>query len=102
MVNRTRGKCSSRPPQIPRWRDRAMFWRLPRSGDTSVAVDDPVCDDSGVLVQKERSAMGATLNPYLSFTDNARQALQFYQGVLGGELTLNTFGAFGAEGPDAE
>jgi PhnB protein len=46
--------------------------------------------------------MGATLNPYLSFTDNARQALQFYQGVLGGELTLNTFGSFGAEGPDAE
>jgi PhnB protein len=43
------------------------------------------------------------LNPYLSFPDTARQALEFYRGVFGGELTLSTFGeAGGAEGPDAD
>jgi PhnB protein len=42
------------------------------------------------------------LNPYISFTDNARQALEFYRGVFGGELTVNTFGDFGqADSPDA-
>ncbi|MEP6815049.1 MAG: VOC family protein [Marmoricola sp.] len=34
----------------------------------------------------------STLNPYLSFRDNARAAMEFYQSVFGGELTLNTFG----------
>jgi PhnB protein len=34
----------------------------------------------------------STLNPYLSFRDNAREALEFYQSVFGGELTLSTFG----------
>lgn len=34
------------------------------------------------------------LNPYLSFRDDARQALEFYQGVLGGELEITEFGAF--------
>jgi PhnB protein len=43
------------------------------------------------------------LNPYISFTDTARQAMEFYRGVFGGELALNTFGeAGGAEGPDAD
>ena len=32
------------------------------------------------------------LNPYLSFKDNARQAMEFYKTVFGGELTLSTFG----------
>lgn len=36
----------------------------------------------------------ANLNPYLSFRDDARQALEFYQGVLGGELEITEFGAF--------
>ena len=43
--------------------------------------------------------MASRLNPYLSFTDNARQAMEFYQGVFGGTLTFNTFGEYGA--PDA-
>ncbi|MFC7448903.1 VOC family protein [Rhodococcus daqingensis] len=43
--------------------------------------------------------MSSRLNPYLSFADNARQAMEFYQGVFGGTLNLNTFGEFGA--PDA-
>lgn len=36
----------------------------------------------------------STLNPYLSFRTDARQALEFYQGVLGGELEINLFGEF--------
>jgi PhnB protein len=31
------------------------------------------------------------LNPYLSFRDNAREAMTFYQTVFGGKLTLSTF-----------
>jgi PhnB protein len=33
-----------------------------------------------------------TLNPYVSFIDNAREAMTFYHSVFGGELTLSTFG----------
>ncbi len=39
--------------------------------------------------------MTSRLNPYISFKDNARQAMEFYRGVFGGELHLNTFGDFG-------
>jgi PhnB protein len=44
------------------------------------------------------------LNPYISFSDKARQALEFYRGVFGGELVLSTFGEGGmaAEGADAD
>ena len=37
----------------------------------------------------------SVLNPYISFRDNARQALEFYRDVFGGDLTLNTFGQYG-------
>ncbi len=47
--------------------------------------------------------MASRLNPYISFTDNARQAMEFYQSVLGGTLTVNTFGESGAPaGPGAD
>jgi PhnB protein len=36
--------------------------------------------------------MPTRLNPYLGFRDNARQAMEFYRSVFGGELTLSTFG----------
>jgi PhnB protein len=43
------------------------------------------------------------LNPYIAFSDDARQALEFYRSVFGGELSLSTFGeAGGADGPDAD
>src|SRR4249919_2265260 len=43
------------------------------------------------------------LNPYISFKDNARQAMEFYKGVFGGGLTLNTFGEYGQpDSPDAD
>ncbi len=35
--------------------------------------------------------MPTRLNPYLSFKDNAREAMQFYHGVFGGKLVMNTF-----------
>ena len=39
--------------------------------------------------------MAATLNPYLAFGSNARQAMEFYRDVFGGDLRINTFGEFG-------
>jgi PhnB protein len=42
------------------------------------------------------------LNPYLSFRDNAREAMDFYQSVFGGELTRSTFGEFQASQDPAE
>jgi PhnB protein len=40
--------------------------------------------------------MATRLNPYLSFTGKARQALEFYRDVFGGDLNITTFGEFGA------
>ena len=46
--------------------------------------------------------MAMRLNPYLSFPGNAREAMEFYADVLGGNLTINTFGEYGMEGPGAD
>jgi PhnB protein len=35
--------------------------------------------------------MTIRLNPYLGFKDNAREAIEFYHSVFGGELTVNSF-----------
>ncbi|OLB66939.1 MAG: hypothetical protein AUI10_01270 [Actinobacteria bacterium 13_2_20CM_2_72_6] len=43
--------------------------------------------------------MASRLNPYLSFTDNARPAMEFYRSVFGGELTVSTFGEMGEQDP---
>jgi PhnB protein len=43
----------------------------------------------------EGAEVPSNLNPYISFRDNARQAMAFYQDVFGGNLTLNTFGEYG-------
>jgi PhnB protein len=43
--------------------------------------------------------MGTHLNPYITFNGDARQAMEFYAQVFGGELKTNTFGDFG--GADA-
>jgi PhnB protein len=42
------------------------------------------------------------LNPYLNFKDNTREAMQFYQSVFGGELSLATFADFNASQDPAE
>ena len=46
--------------------------------------------------------MTSRLNPYISFADNARQAMEFYRGVFGGELAMNTFGEMGGAAPGDE
>jgi PhnB protein len=46
--------------------------------------------------------MPTTLNPYLGFRDNAREAMNYYQTVFGGELALSTFGEFQASEDPAE
>ena len=43
--------------------------------------------------------MASRLNPYLSFPGTAREAMEFYADVFGGELVLRTMGELG--GPDA-
>lgn len=42
------------------------------------------------------------LNPYLSFRVEAREALEFYRSVLGGELVINTFEGYGDMGVPPE
>ena len=46
--------------------------------------------------------MTSKLNPYLSFKDNARQAMEFYQSVFGGELQMNTFKEYQASKDPSE
>jgi len=44
----------------------------------------------------------ALLNPYLMFRGQARQALEFYASVFGGEFTVSTFGEFPMPGIGAD
>ena len=47
--------------------------------------------------------MSTVLNPYLNFRAQAREAMAFYQSVLGGELTATTFREQGGmDVPEAE
>jgi PhnB protein len=46
--------------------------------------------------------MNTLLNPYLGFRDNARQAMDFYQSVFGGELVRSTFEEYQASEDPAE
>ncbi|HLE14018.1 MAG TPA: VOC family protein [Anaerolineales bacterium] len=46
--------------------------------------------------------MQSKLNPYLSFKDTARQAMEFYQSVFGGKLAMNTFKEFQASDDPSE
>ncbi|MDQ0239744.1 VOC family protein [Arthrobacter bambusae] len=46
--------------------------------------------------------MTTNLNPYISFRDNAKEAMAFYQSVFGGELTQSTFAEFHASEDPAE
>ncbi|MET8123219.1 VOC family protein [Micromonospora sp. NPDC005189] len=43
--------------------------------------------------------MQTRLNPYLNFPGTAREAMEFYHQVFGGELKMNTFGEFGSTEP---
>ena len=46
--------------------------------------------------------MSTKLNPYLSFKNNAREAMQFYKSVFGGTLTISTFKEFNVSQDPAE
>lgn len=47
--------------------------------------------------------MASLLNPYLNFDGNTREAMEFYHSVLGGDLTIHTFGEYGGgEGVNPE
>jgi PhnB protein len=46
--------------------------------------------------------MSTILNPYLSFKDNTRQAMEFYHSVFGGELVMSTFKDFQASKDPSE
>src|SRR3989344_5502478 len=44
----------------------------------------------------------STLSPYLNFNGNCAEAMKFYQSVLGGKLTLQTFGEALKETPEKD
>jgi PhnB protein len=46
--------------------------------------------------------MTVRLNPYLSFGDNAREAMEHYRSVFGGELDITTFAEGGASDEPGE
>jgi PhnB protein len=53
-------------------------------------------------VPTKEDLVASRLNPYISYDGNARQAMEFYERVFGGTLTLNTFGELGAQDPGYE
>ncbi len=46
--------------------------------------------------------MPTRLSPYIGFRDNAKEAMEFYQSVFGGELTRSTFAEFQVSDDPAE
>lgn len=46
--------------------------------------------------------MSTTLNPYLTFAKNCKEAMEFYQSILGGELKMTTFGQGMPGGDESE
>ncbi len=46
--------------------------------------------------------MTSRLNPYIAYSGDARQAMEYYREVFGGELVLSTFGESGMAAPGFE
>lgn len=46
--------------------------------------------------------MPSRLNPYISFKNNTREAMEFYKSVFGGKLAMSTFKEFHASEDPAE
>jgi PhnB protein len=46
--------------------------------------------------------MASRLNPYLNFRGQAREALEFYASVFGGDVVVSTFGQFGEPPPGSQ
>jgi PhnB protein len=49
-----------------------------------------------------RKIMSTRLNPYLGFRDNAKEAMEYYHSIFGGELTRSTFGEYHASEDPSE
>jgi PhnB protein len=48
-----------------------------------------------VVAGAQNGGMASILNPYLNFRGQAREAIEFYHSVFGGELTVGSFADFG-------
>ena len=46
--------------------------------------------------------MAVVLNPYVNFRNETREAMEFYQGVFGGELRISTFKEYQASQDPSE
>ena len=46
--------------------------------------------------------MASRLNPYITFAGNAREAMEYYRDVFGGELAVDTYGGSGMAAPGHE
>jgi PhnB protein len=46
--------------------------------------------------------MPSRLNPYINFPGTAREAMERYQQVFGGNLNVSTFGEFGGDAPNPD
>lgn len=46
--------------------------------------------------------MSISVNPYLNFAGNAREAMEYYQSIFGGKLDVMTFGDFNMPNMPAE
>jgi len=46
--------------------------------------------------------MAFTLDPYLNFRGDAREAMEFYREIFGGELRISTFKEYGASADPSE
>jgi PhnB protein len=64
----------------------APAWRSPTSPRPGSRPEPAVQEET----------MASRLNPFLSFNGNARQAMEFYASVFGGDLAFNTWAEFGA------
>lgn len=79
-----------------------------KSSPSTPSIMVQACEPASLLatsidLSRGASLMASRLNPYISFPGTARQALEFYEGVFGGTLTLSTFGEYGEPGmPDAD
>src|SRR5205809_7681281 len=57
---------------------------------------------SVVTLVAKGGTMQTKLNPYLSFKDNSREAMDFYRTVFGGKLQMNTFKELNASQDSSE
>jgi PhnB protein len=59
-------------------------------------------DEGTTNVTRKDPTMQSRLNPYLSFKDNTREAMTFYQSVFGGKLDMHTFQEYHASQDPSE